>query len=194
MVGRYALFREAVTRGLGVVVERALQPAPRVARHWESTTQLTWFGGAADHHLLHVSWSFGRLRDVPLVEGKRPNVGVFAATKTIFPEFDDVALRQQLEQLVPDVTDGATRVFLQRVTAQLALAEALLALPERLGCEVSLFARADAVDTHAATPRWPEHARERVEQALSMMDETLRSRCERLWAAKSDVLLTACME
>jgi hypothetical protein len=192
MAGRYAEYREAVAQVTGEVVTRALQPAPRVARHWASMEKLSWFGAAADHHLVHVSWSFGHLRDLPRLPGKRHTVGVFAVTKATFG-VDEVALRTRLEQLIPEGTDGATRVFLQRVTAQLATADALLALPDRLGCEVSLFARTDAVDTPAATPRWPEHARERVELALSKMDPELKARCERVWAAPAEVLLAACL-
>lgn len=184
-------YRGAVANAMGVAVQRALAPHPRVARHWESTAKLSWFGAAADHHQVSVSWSFGRLRDVPDVPGERHTVGVFALSRVTFPGVDDVALRAALESLVPAGTDGATRVFLQRVAAQLATAESVLALGERVGCEVSFFARTDAVHTPAATPRWPEHARDRVAAALAAMDPELKSACERVWAAEPTELLRA---
>jgi hypothetical protein len=192
MVGRYVEFQSAVARAVGHVVERAMNPTVRVARHWESTSRLAWFGACADHHVQHVSWSFGRLRDVPVLAGQRHHVGVFGLLSASFPEVDEAGVRSSLEALIPPGTDGATRVFLQRVSAQLAMADVLLSLPERLGdCEVSLFARPDAVDTAASTPRWPEHARERVAAALDAMDAELRTRCERLWSAEPPTLLDA---
>lgn len=187
----YVEYQQAVATAVGHVVERALTPSPRVARHWEATTRLTWVGGAADHHQVHVSWSFGRLRDVPVLDGQRHSVGVFTLSRAAFPGVDELALRTTLEALVPAGTDGATRVFLQRVTAQLAVADVLVSLPERLGCEVSLFARPDALDTHASTPRWPEHARDRVAAALNAMDPLLVARLEALWRSPAEVFLAA---
>ncbi|MFZ5439837.1 MAG: hypothetical protein ACOZQL_07495 [Myxococcota bacterium] len=187
----FSAYRRALAQAVGLVLNRALEPSPRVARHWESTAKLEWFGGAADHHQVHLSWSFGRLRDVPPVPGQRQTVGVFQLARSTFPELDEQALRAMLEALVPREADGATRVFLQRVTAQLALADVLLTLPERVGCEVSLFARPDALDTPAPTPRWPEHARDRVAAALAAMEGELRERCERLWSAPAVELLSA---
>lgn len=190
-----ALFKDyslAVANALGAVVKRAAQPSPRVARHWVSTSQLTWFGACADHQLVQASWSFGALRDVPPPPpGQRATVGIFALTKSSFPEVDEVSLRAQADALVPADTDGATRVFLQRVAAQLAVADYLLALPELIGCEVALFARPDAVDTPASTPRWPEHARERVAAALAQMDPAFATRCERVWTSEPPALLEA---
>lgn len=185
----------AVAEAIGAVVKRASQPSARVARHWESTARLTWFGACADHHLIQASWSFGALRDGPKLEpGQRSTVGVFALTASNFPEVDEVKLRMLCEGLVPEGTDGATRVFLQRVAAQLATADVLLTLPELLGCEVSLFARPDAVDQAASTPRWPAHARERVQAALTKMDSAFANRCERTWTADAPVLLDAVKE
>lgn len=190
-----ALFKDyslSVALAVGAVVRRASQPSPRVARHWVSASQLTWFGACADHHLVQASWSFGALRDAPPPPpGQRATVGLFALTKGSFPELDEQALRAQAEALLPPGTDGATRVFLQRVAAQLAVADVLLTLPELIGCEVSLFARPDALDTPAATPRWPEHARERVAAALGRMDPAFAARCERTWAAEPPALLDA---
>jgi hypothetical protein len=182
----------AVAEAIGAVVKRASQPSPRVARHWVSTAKLTWFGACADHHLIQASWSFGALRDGPTLEpGQRHTVGVFALTPSNFPDVNDAKLRALCEGLVPEGTDGATRVFLQRVAAQLATADVLLTLPELVGCEVSLFARADAVDQPASTSRWPEHARERVQAALSATDPAFASRSERTWGADAPVLLDA---
>ena len=191
MVGRYAAFQASLAQSVGHIVERALTPSERVARHWESTEKLTWFGAGADHSKQHVSWSFGQLKGLPVVEGQRHTVGVFHLTKAAFPGLDDQALREQLEALIPTATDGATRVFLQRVSSQLAMAEALRGVAARVGCEVSLFARPDALDTPAATPRWPEHARDRVAAALAQMDDDLRLRLEALWGAEPKVLLDA---
>lgn len=187
----FSAYQRGLAHAVGLALTRALEPSPRVAQHWESTARLAWFGGAADHHQVHVSWSYGRLRDVPLVDGQRHSVGVFQLSKTTFAGVDELLLRTSLESLVPAGVDGATRVFLQRVVAQLSLADVLLSLPERVGCEVSLFARPDALDTPAPTPRWPEHARERVADALARMDRELRERCERLWSAPSPELLSA---
>ncbi|MBL8915492.1 MAG: hypothetical protein JNM17_32610 [Archangium sp.] len=191
MAESFSEFLSAVSTAVGAVAARALKPVPRVSQHWESVEQLAWFGAAADHHLTHVSWSFGKLKSRGARDGKRDTVGVFSITRATFPEVDDEALRLQLEALVPSFTDGATRVFLQRVTAQIAAADALLELQRRLGCEVSLFARTDAVDTPAAPPRWPEHARERVTVALAAMDATLRDRCEQLFESTESELLEA---
>jgi hypothetical protein len=191
MAGVYAAFQQAVAQSVGQVIERALEPTVRVAQHWESTSKLAWFGAAADHHQQHVSWSFGRLRDVPDVPGTRHHVGVFVLVKSTFPTLEDRELKRLVSELVPEGTDGATRVFLQRVASQLAVGDVLLTLPERLGCEVSLFARPDAVDTPASTSRWPARAKERVAAALAGMDPVLRARCEALWVSKSEVLLEA---
>lgn len=191
MAEAFSDFVRAVTVAVGAVADRALKPTPRVSQHWESVERLAWFGAAADHHLTHVSWSFGRLRSRGTRDGKRDTVGVFSITKATFPDVDDDGLRAQLEALIPSFADGATRVFLQRVTAQVAAADALLELQRKLGCEISLFARTDAVDTPAAPPRWPEHARERVTVALGAMDATLRERCVQLFETTESELLEA---
>jgi hypothetical protein len=186
-----ALFKDyahSVATALGVIIRRAATPSPRVAQHWVSTSRITWFGASADHHLIHASWSFGELKDSP---GLRATVGTFALTKSTFPEIDDVALRAQCDGLIPSGTDGATRVFLLRVAAQFAVADLLLTLPEILGCEVTLFARPDALDQPAQTSRWPEHARDRVATALAAMDPAFASRCERTWVAEPATLLEA---
>jgi hypothetical protein len=184
-------YATAVRDAMSAITERALKPSPRVAQHWESTARLVWFGAAADHHLVHVSWSFGRLRERSSGAGKLETVGVFSVTKATFPDVDDAALRALSDALIPPGTDGATRVFLQRVMAQLATADALLGLQSKLGCDVSLFQRTDALETAASTPRWPEHARERVANALMGMDALLRTRCEVLFDAGEDELLEA---
>lgn len=182
----------AVAEALGAVLLRASKPSVRVARHWESTSRLVWFGACADHHLIQASWSFGSLRDgPPLPPGERATVGTFALTKVTFPEVDELELRSLCDSLVPVGTDGATRVFLQRVASQLAVADYLLTLPELIGCEVSLFPRPDALFLPASTPRWPEHARERIAAALARMDPSFSARCERIWAAEPASLLDA---
>lgn len=190
-----ALFKDyalLVAQALGAVVTRAAQPSARVARHWLSTSRLTWFGACADHHLVQASWSYGELRDAPpSAPGQRATVGTFALTRAAFPDIDDVALYAACEALVPPAADGATRVFLQRVATQLAVADVLLTLPELVGCEVTLFARPDALDQSASTPRWPEHARDRVAAALAVMDPAFAARCERTWAAAPPTLLDA---
>jgi hypothetical protein len=190
-----AAFKEyglSVAEALSAVVVRATRPSARVARHWESTARITWFGACADHHLIQASWSFGALRDGPKLEpGLRSTVGVFNVTRVTFPEVDDAKLHTLCEGLVPQGTDGATRVFLQRVASQLAVVDVLLTLPELLGCEVSLFARPDVLDQPASTSRWPEHARERVAAALAAMDPAFAARCERTWASQIPVLLDA---
>lgn len=190
MPGLFKDYGEAVARALGVVVAKARQPTERVARHWESTDRLTWFGANADHHLVHASWSYGHLRGVP-AEGPRASVGIFAVTAITFPELDEAGLRAAHQALVPEGVDGATRVFLLRVAAQLAVADVVLTLPEQLGCEISLFARIDAVDQPAATARWPERARERVTAALDLMDPLFAARCEALFSAEAKELLEA---
>lgn len=189
-----ALFKDyglAVAQALGVVVQKAAAPSPRVAQHWEFTSRLTWFGASANHHLIHASWSFGKLRGVPEVAGQRVSVGVFALTGIAFPGVDELALRTRCEAMIPQGTDGATRVFLMRVASQLAVADLLLTLPELVGCEVSLFARPDAADQPASTSRWPEHARDRVAAALASMDPAFAARCERTWSAEAPDLLDA---
>jgi hypothetical protein len=186
-----ALFKDyalAVATALNVVAQRAAHPSARVAQHWQSTERITWFGACADHHLVQASWSYGSLRDAP---GQPATVGTFALTKSTFPVLDEQALRAHCESLIPPNTDGATRVFLQRVGNQLAVADWLLTLPETHGCQVTLFARPDALDTPASTPRWPEHARERVAAALAAMDPAFAARCERTWAAEAPTLLEA---
>ncbi len=192
MVVAFKEYGLAVAEAVSAVVVRASKPSVRVARHWESTARITWFGGCADHHLIQTSWSFGHLLDGPKLEpGCRSTLGVFALTKATFPDVDEMHLRALCESLVPHGTDGATRVFLQRVASQFALADVLLTLPELLGCEVTLFARPDAFEQSASTPRWPEHARERVERALTAMDPVFLTRCHRIWAAEQPTLLQA---
>ncbi len=169
------------------VVTRAKNPSERVARHWESTTELTWFGAGADHSQLHVSWSFGKLRGV---EGaRRETVGVFHVTRAAFPDVDDAALRAGLEALIPVGTDGATKVFLMRVAAQLAVGDALLALAPAK--DLTLFARPDALETSAPTPRWPEHARERVTLALAGMSADFSAKVEAVFLSPHAALLDA---
>jgi hypothetical protein len=191
MTGTFAQVVAATWQALDAVASRAAEPQARVAKHWEDPSRLTWFGAAADHQALHASWSFGRLRDVPLVGGARHTVGVFMVTPSAFPEVDGVALRAALDGLVPAGVDGATKVFLQRVAAQLAAADGLLRLERERGVEVFLFARPDALHTAANTPRWPEHARDRVAGALLQMDDAFRARCEATWAHPATELLTA---
>jgi hypothetical protein len=192
MTGTFKDYGLAVAEALGAVVARATKPSARVARHWVSTSKLTWFGACADHHLIQASWSFGELRDGPaLPPGERATVGTFALTRLTFPEVNELRLRELCDALVPAGTDGATRVFLQRVASQLAVADVLLTLPELIGCEASLFARPDALDQAASTPRWPEHARERVAAALAAMDPPFAARCERTWTAGPATLLEA---
>lgn len=192
MVVTFKDYGLAVAEALGAVVARASRPSPRVAQHWVSTRQLTWFGACADHHLIQASWSFGQLRDAALREpGRRPTVGSFALTQATFPEVKEHQLRALCEGLVPQGTDGATRVFLMRVASQLAVADVLLTLPELLGCEVTLFLRPDALEKPVPTPRSPPHARERVAAALAGMDPPFAARCERLWAAEAATFLEA---
>lgn len=191
MTSAWASFTDSVARALEAVAAQAATPPERVARHWEDASRLAWFGAAADHQAVHVSWSFGRLRGVPVVPGERHTVGVFHLARATFPAVDEQALRGALEALVPAGVDGPTRVFLQRVAAQLAVADGLLELERRRGVEVSLFARTDAANTPAPTSRWPEHARERVAGALEAMDAALRARCEVTWAHPEATLLGA---
>jgi hypothetical protein len=192
MVASFKDYGLAVAQMLGAVVSRAAQPSARVARHWKSTRCLTWFGACADHHLIQVSWSFGELLDgPPLLAPQRATVGTFALTRITFPEVDELKLRALCEGMVPVGTDGATRVFLQRVASQLAVCDVLLTLPELVGCEVSLFARPDALEQPASTARWPEHARDRVAAALAAMDPAFAKRCERTWTAEPRTLLDA---
>ncbi len=190
-VGRFSEVARAVAAALDAVAQLAAAPSPRVAQHWEDATRLTWFGAAANHQALHASWSFGRLRGLPQGPGERHTVGVFHVRRATFPVIDEQVLRAALEALVPPGVDGPTRVFLQRVAAQLATADALQALARRWGVEVSLFARPDAVATPAPTPRRPEHARERVALALATMDPALQARCEATWAHPASALLEA---
>lgn len=169
-------YREAVTNVLRQVAQKALHPTARVAQHWQSTEQVTWFGASADHHQLHVSWSYGRLRDVPPLLGVRETVGVFALNEKAFPDIDDAALRAKATALVPSETDGATRVYLLRVMSQLATKDALVTIGTELGCETLLFARPDASQKPAPAIRMPTHALDRIEAALAKMDPQIRAR------------------
>ena len=192
MVVAFKDYGLAVAEAMSAVVVRATRPSVRVARHWVSTDKVTWFGACADHHLIQASWSFGALSGGLLPPpGQRATVGTFMLTRVTFPDVDEVKLRGLCDGMVPQGTDGATRVFLQRVASQLAVADLLLTLPEVLGCEVSLFARPDALDQSASTARWPEHARDRVAAALAQMDPSFAARCERTWAAEPATLLDA---
>lgn len=176
-----------VRDAVDAVVTRARTPAERVARHWEDVSRLRWFGVSADHSVLHASWSFGALRGVASPE--RATVGVFQLTRANFTAVDDAAVRASFEALVPAKFDGATRVFLMRVAAQVAASDALLSLAPAE--EVSVFARPDAADTPALTPRWPEHSRERVAEALQVMDPGFVARFHALTAAPHATLLDA---
>lgn len=187
----YAAVAASFWQALEVVADRAASPAERVARHWEDPSRLAWFAAAADHQALHATWSFGLLRGVPVVAGERHTVGVFMVTAAAFPGVEEASLRAALEGLVPRGVDGATRVFLQRVASQLAVADALLRLERERGLEAFCFARPDALHTAARTPRWPEHARERVAAALLQMDDGFRARCEATWAHPAPELLAA---
>ncbi len=192
MAGTFKDYALAVAEAMNAVVARASKPSVRVARHWVSTSRVTWFGACADHHLIQASWSFGELRDgLPPAPGERATVGTFALTGATFPEVNETVMRSRCDGLIPAGTDGATRVFLQRVASQLAVADVLLTLPELLGCEVSLFARPDALQSSASTARWPEHARDRVTTALAAMDPAFSARCTRVFAAEPPTLLEA---
>lgn len=192
MVVTFKDYGLAVAEAMGAVVARASRPSPRVAQHWLSTSQLTWFGACADHHVIQASWSFGQLREPLLREpGQRATVGAFVVNQAAFPEVREQQVRALCEGLVPAGTDGATRVFLMRVASQFAVADFLLTLPELLGCDVSLFLRPDVLDKPAPTPRWPAHARDRVAAALAAMDPALAARCERVWTAEAPALLDA---
>lgn len=172
---------------LSAVIARAKNPPERVARHWEHTTQLTWFGASADHALLHVSWSFGKLRGA--AGPGLHTVGVFQVTKTIFGDVDEAKLRGALEAVIPPGTDGATKVFLMRVAAQLATGDALLRLAPAPA--LTLFTRPDGLEAQAPTPRWPEHARDRVTRALSKLDAPLAKRIGALFDSPQATLLAA---
>ena len=192
MVGTFKDYALSVAEAMSAVVARATRPSVRVARHWVSTDRITWFGACADHHLIQSSWSFGELKDgLPPAPGTRATVGTFALTRATFPDVDETQMRTLCDALVPAGTDGPTRVFLQRVASQLAVVDVLVTLPELLGCEVSLFARPDALHQSASTPRWPEHARDRVATALTAMDPAFSARCERTFAAEPPTLLEA---
>ncbi len=172
---------------MATVVGRAKAPPERVARHWEDVSKLRWFGVSADHSVLHASWSFGRLRDA--VSQERETVGVFQINRASFPGVDEVAVRASLDALVPPGVDGATRVYLMRVAAQIAASDALLSLAPAE--EVSVFARPDAAETPALTPRWPEHARARVAAALKLMDAAFTARFQAVTASPHATLVDA---
>ena len=176
-----------VRDAIDAVITRAKAPPERVARHWEDVSRLRWFGVSADHSVLHASWSFGALRGVTTPE--RATVGVFQLTRANFTEVDDAAVRASFEALVPASVDGATRVFLMRVAAQVAASDTLLTLVP--ADEVSLFARPDAAAQPALTPRWPEHARERVADALTLMDPIFSARFHALTASPHATVLDA---
>lgn len=177
----------AVSEALNVALIRARTPPERVARHWEQSTQLTWFGASADHSLIHVSWSFGRIRgnDDPGLH----TVGLFQLSKAIFGEVDENTLRKALEALIPARTDGATKVFLMRVAAQIAVGEWLLR--HTPATALTMFLKPDGIEVPAPTPRWPEHARDRVTLALSAMDGTLKKRIEDVFSSPHETLLEA---
>ncbi len=181
-----ALLHEVHT-ALACVVARARRPPERVARHWEDASVLRWFGVGTDGLQLHASWSFGKLRGVTSTE--RPTVGVFAITRANFAEVSDERLAAALDALVSSRADGPTRLFLRRVALQLALSEALLSL--RPADEIFFFARPDALETPAATPRWPEHARDRVALALAEADAGFTARLEAVLLSPHATLLDA---
>ncbi|MGV3623401.1 MAG: hypothetical protein ACO1OB_21455 [Archangium sp.] len=177
--------QRVISDALNVALIRARTPPERVARHWEQSTQLTWFGASADHSLIHVSWSFGRLRgnDEPGLH----TVGVFQLSKAIFSEVDENKLRAALEALIPAGTDGATKVFLMRVAAQIVVGEWLLR--HTPAPALSMFLKPDGINVPAPTPRWPEHARERVTAALKSMEPALSKRIETVFSSPHEALL-----
>lgn len=182
--------QKRVRDALAMVVARAKSPPERVAQHWEDVSKLRWFGVSADHSVLHASWSFGRLRGVTSPE--RATVGVFQINRASFPGVDEVAMRASLDALVPLPVDGATRVYLMRVAAQIAASDALLSLAPAE--QVSVFARPDAAETPALTPRWPEHAKDRVAAALELMDPAFVARFRTVTASRHAALLDAVAE
>ena len=97
-----------------------------------------------------------------------------SADPRAFPDVNVIGLQAMVSRLVPEGTDGATRVFLQRIAAQQAVREALAVIAQEFGSDTVLFARADAPREPAPALTWPEHARARVDFALAQMDPALR--------------------
>ncbi len=185
-------FREALRRSVQRALGQALPAKPRVARHWVDPSRLAWLALLSEQTRFHLSWSLGILVDAP--RAGRHTAGVFLLDDTVFPGVEASALTARLLALVPADIDGATRAFLIRVTAQLALADVAhdvgaLPLPVTDDFSIVVPVRADALETPAPTPRMPAHAEPRVRAALARMP--LGPRILSIFAAPAPTLLEA---
>jgi hypothetical protein len=188
----YLDFRDALRRSVQRALGQALPAKPRVARHWVDPSRLAWLGLLSEQTRFHLSWSLGTLVDAPVTG--RHTAGVFLLDDTVFPQVDAAGLTARLLALVPSDLDGATRAFLIRVTAQLALADlahdfGALPLPTIDDFLITVPVRPDALDTPAPAPRMPAHAEQRVTQALARMP--LGPRILNIFAAPAPTLLEA---
>ncbi|MEW5742796.1 MAG: hypothetical protein AB1938_28020 [Myxococcota bacterium] len=196
----WAELRALVLAAYRTALSAALPPKPQVARHWETPDALHWLALMPATDGFHLAYSLGRLRGAALVEGERHTSGLFRLSGAVFPGVDEAALLRAVHVQVPEAADGATRAFLVRVAAQVAVAETALTLEQErralplptsadFACHVP--ARADALFEPAATPRLLGHAAERVHAAISAMDGALAARVLALFAAPEPTLLEA---
>jgi hypothetical protein len=198
--GDFAALRGEVLGAYRSALAAALPPKPQVARHWETPGVLGWLALLSTAEGFHLSYSLGRLRDVPLVPGQRHTSGLFRLSAAVFPRVDEGALWAAVVGQIPATADRAARDFLLPVVAALAVGEAALALeaaPGRLplpvdaGFHCHLPLRADALFQAAPTPRLPEAKAERVQEALAVMEPDLVARLQSLFDAPEPSLLEA---
>ncbi|MEW6432850.1 MAG: hypothetical protein AB1730_15200 [Myxococcota bacterium] len=191
---------EQVLAAYRVALGAALPPKPQVARHWATPDELHWLALTTAGDGFHLAYSLGRLVDAPLVDGERHTSGFFRLTGAVFRGVDEAALLQAVAAQVPASADGPTRAFLGRVVAQLAVAQAALALEAALdalplaaapGFACHLSARADARFEAAPTPRLPGHAADRVRAALDATEPGLAARVLAVFDASEPSLLDA---
>lgn len=200
MTDRFSALTAALLEAYRRALTQALPPPPIVARHWVSAERLTWLALLQEQSAFHFAWSFGQLKGTPLVLGQRQFAGVFRLAANVTTGVDHVGLARALGDLIPEGADGASRAFLQRVTAQLATAEVAVTLErerERLPMPttpdfgVSVPLRADVLDLPALTPRLPRHAADRVEAAIAQLEPELQRRVRAIFAAPERALIDA---
>jgi hypothetical protein len=193
MSAAYLEFRDGLRRAFQRALGQALPAKPRVARHWVDPSRLSWLGLLSEQTRFHVAWSLGALVDAP--PAGRHTSGVFLLDDSVFPGVEAALTSARLLALVPTDVDGATKAFLIRVTAQLALVDLArdfgpLPLPVTDDFCITLPLRADVLETPAPTPRMPAHAVDRVSAALARMP-SLGARIHATFESPADGLLDA---
>ncbi len=193
MSAAYLEFRDGLRRAFHRALSQALPAKPRVARHWVDPSKLSWLGLLSEQTRFHLAWSLGALVDAP--PAGRHTSGVFLLDDSVFPGVEAPVISSRLLSLVPTDVDGATKAFLIRVTAQLALVDLArdfgpLPLPVTDDFRITLPLRPDVLETPAPTPRMPAHAADRVSAALARMP-TLGERIRATFEAPGESLLDA---